>query len=174
MLNDGGWRFVDVGEFGDNLNVRCGVDDAGGGERPNELSVDGMCSDPSNVAKGSESAMSLIKDEVLEVSVEEVGCFLVVLELLPHGSVGCDDNRCVMKTWVSVTFGSVKDKDVIVGVGSIGVRKKLFLELSDEADRWNEYECLVRVVFVGKSMDEDGEDSFAESSRCEDDAGLAF
>lgn len=51
-----------------------------------------MCGNPCDVANRSESAMSLIKDEVVEVSVENVGRVKVMFELLSHGSVCSDDD----------------------------------------------------------------------------------
>ena len=71
---------------------------------------------------------------------------------------------------VVVPFRAVKDECVIVEVSSVGVRKKLCLELCDEANGWNDDESLMSVIIVCESMYEDGEDSFSESSRCEYDA----
>ena len=76
----------------DGFDVGRGVDDTSSSERPNVSSVDSMCGNPCDVANRSESAMSLIKDEVVEVSVENVGRVKVMFELLSHGSVCSDDD----------------------------------------------------------------------------------
>lgn len=72
-----------------------------------------------------------------------------------------------------MSFGSVKGKDMREVRGSVSVRNKLFLELMDEADRWYEDESLRSdMAFVSEKMYDDGENSFTESSRSEDNTRL--